>query len=99
MRLRHLLSGQYLCIRPAAKNDASVLRFESNIITNKSYELAKNMNSAASSSPKKDANQGRSMTNNIVPFENFDTKTFGDVKKDEKPTTIDEKRAMLLKNI
>jgi hypothetical protein len=99
VRLRHLLSGQYLCIRPAAKNDAPVLRFESNIITNKSSESAKNLKSASNSSPKKDANQGRSMTSNIVPFENFETKTFGDVKKVEKATTIDEKRAMILEQI
>lgn len=77
-----------------------MLRFESNISTNKNIETSKNLKTPANSSPKKDTSQGKSITNNIVPFENFDPKIFGgEVKKVEKATTIEEKRALFLEQI
>ena len=72
IRLRHLLSGQYLCIRPSNSSDTGVIRDESSIMgvannQQKKDFVEKNIKTTHSNSIVK------SMANTIIPFEMYNS--------------------------
>ena len=85
VRLRHLLSGQYLCIRPSNSADTGVIRDESSILgmaTNQQKkELIERSNRISHSN-----SIVKSMANTIIPFEMYHSNAVNenDKKIDEK---------------
>ena len=86
VRLRHLISGQYLCIRPTVPSDAHVLKNESSINTTPKGQSKSPRNSTISSSK---SSPGKSITNNIIPFNANSADNYGN--DDEGAENVSEK--------
>ena len=69
MRIRHLISGQYLCIRQTFSNEAAVLRHESSI-----HPCTKNNHSGTAA--KKAPSPLKSIASTVIPFELYDRSIF-----------------------
>ena len=103
IRLRHLLSGQYLCIRPSRPSDTGVIRDESSIlgvtVNQQKKDLTdKNKNSSNNNNNNNnDINNNnsiiKSMANTIIPFETFNSNSVNESNKrinDNEKSRIDK---------
>lgn len=84
MRIRHLISGQYLCIRQTYTNEAGVLRHESSISpctkTNQGGTTAKRAPSP-----------GKSIASTMIPFEQYDESVFQEQGSKSSDSNLSEK--------